>query len=190
MSSRRQFLAMVTLLAAPCLPAVAKEAAEEAAKEPAKESVPAPRGQTSLPAALDLAADGRIAGAQGVPVLILFSLPGCPYCEAIRRSYLIPMLAEPQARAVLRQVDIDSSRILNDFQGKPLSHEAFATRQGIALTPVVAFYGPDGKPVAGRLVGAMLPDFYGSYLDDALAKAAATIRPATGQSSGQNPSRR
>ncbi len=178
MNSRRQFVALVMLLAAHC------------SLTNAEESVPAPRGQTSLPVALDLAADGRIAGAQGVPVLILFSLPGCPYCEAIRRSYLMPMLSEVPPRAVLRQVDIDSSRVLNDFQGKPLSHEAFATREGIALTPVVAFSGPDGKPVADRLVGAMLPDFYGSYLDDALAKAAAKIRTETEGKGGQKPSRR
>ncbi|HEX9392292.1 MAG TPA: thioredoxin fold domain-containing protein [Usitatibacteraceae bacterium] len=182
MHSRRNFLAFwgasVALLAVPWHPAGAEE------------SPPAAPGQTSLPLAVDLAADGGRTGAQGIPVLILFSLPGCPYCEALRRSFLTPMLAEPQPRAVLRQVDIDSSVILKDFQGRKLSHQDFATREGIALTPVVGFYGPDGEAVADRLVGAMLPDFYGSYLDDALAKAAAKIRTETEGKGGQKPSRR
>ncbi len=141
---------------------------------------------TSLPPASDLDADVRSAGQQGIPVLILYSLPGCPYCEAIRRSYLLPMLAEAPPRALVRQVDIDSSRTLQDFQGKPISHQDFAKREGITLTPVVAFHGPGGAPVAERLIGAMLPDFYGSYLDDSLVKAAAAIQAGR----TENPSRR
>ncbi len=172
MNSRRRFLALATLLVAPCQSVNAQQ--------------PDPSPATSLPAAVDLAADARMAAAQGIPVLILYSLPGCPYCEAIRRSHLLPMLSEVPPRALLRQIDIDSNQMLKDFQGKALSHEAFASREGVALTPVVAFYGPEGKAAADRLIGAMLPDFYGSYLDDALAKAAAEIRSG----SSQNPTRR
>ena len=174
MNSRRRFLAFSTLLAAtPWMQANA-------------ESAPADSRQTSLPLAADLAADGRIAGVQNIPVLVLFSLPGCPYCEAVRRSFLLPLLREAAPRALVRQVDIDSSLVLTDFQGQSLSHQAFATREGIALTPVVGFYGPAGEPVAARLVGAMLPDFYGSYLDGALSKAAAQISAIN----EQKPSRR
>ena len=164
MNGRRRFLAFSTLLAA--MSWVQANA----------ESPLASNRRTSLPLAADLAGDGRIAGEHNIPVLVLFSLPGCPYCEAVRRSFLRPLLIEPVPRALIRQVDIDSSLVLKDFRGQSLSHQAFAAREGIVLTPVVGFYGPAGEQVAARLIGAMLPDFYGSYLDDALGKAAAQIR--------------
>ena len=174
MNSRRRFLAFSSLLAAtPWMQANA-------------ENAPVDARQTSLPLAADLAGDGRMAGEQNIPVLVLFSLPGCPYCEAVRRSFLRPLLIEAAPRALVRQVDIDSSLVLTDFQGQNLSHQDFAAREGIALTPVVGFYGPAGEQVATRLVGAMLPDFYGSYLDEALSKAAAQIRAIN----EQKPSRR
>ena len=103
-------------------------------------------------------------------------------------------MAESPSRALVRQIDVDSSRQLMDFQKRPATHQAFATREGITLTPVVAFYGPDGTQVAARLVGAMLPEFYGSYLDDALSKAATEImaikRAKTEETRQQNPTRR
>ena len=182
MISRRKFLTLGALLAAPSWAQLNADGARAA-----------PR-QSSLPLAIDLAADSRMASERNIPLLVLYSLPGCPYCEAVRRSYLLPLLAESTPRALVRQIDVDSSRQLIDFEKRPATHQAFATREGITLTPVVAFYGPAGKQVAARMVGAMLPDFYGSYLDEALSKAADQIK-ATKQVSKQvttqqNPSRR
>jgi hypothetical protein len=42
--------------------------------------------------------------------------------------------------------------------------------------PVVAFYGPTGQRLADPIVGARLPDFYQSYLEEAIEHAAAQIR--------------
>jgi hypothetical protein len=39
------------------------------------------------------------------------------------------------------------------------------------VTPTLLFFGPGGREVAERMEGGYLPDFYGSYLDDRLAKA-------------------
>ncbi|MPN42759.1 hypothetical protein SDC9_190316 [bioreactor metagenome] len=41
----------------------------------------------------------------------------------------------------------------------------------VKLVPVVAFYGPDGRQLAEPIVGARLPDFYQSYLDDGIDNA-------------------
>ncbi len=132
--------------------------------------------ETTLTKAQDLAIDAREAQRLGVPILVLYSLPGCPYCEAIRRSHLTPMDAASNKaytprRAIIRQVDLKSSLGLIDFEGRHSSHASFAQAQNIKFAPVVAFYGKDAKLLIDPLVGTMLPDFYGQYLDDALATA-------------------
>ena len=137
----------------------------------------------ALALAADLAADSRSATSQGIPLLVLFSLPGCPYCEDVRRSFLLPMLAEPTPRALIRQIDIESKQAVIDFKGRTTSHASFATEAKASFTPVVAFYGPGGEELADRLIGAMLPDFYGIYLDQAISGASARIRDANPQNS-------
>ena len=129
--------------------------------------------QTPLPLAADLQADGRDSRSRRVPIVILFSLPGCPYCEVVRRSHLAPMLRDPResARAIIRQVDIDSDQSVVGFGGAPTTHEAIARAHGVRSVPVVAFWDGEGRPLADPLNGMLLADFYAAYLDSALESA-------------------
>jgi thioredoxin-related protein len=126
-----------------------------------------------LPLATDLQADGRASRRRRVPIVILFSLPGCPYCEIVRRSHLLPMLRDPKesARAIIRQVDIDSDQAVVGFGGAPTTHEAIARAHGVRSVPVVAFWDGEGRPLADPLKGMLLPDFYSAYLESALESA-------------------
>ena len=105
--------------------------------------------------------------------MILFSLPGCPYCEIVRRSHLAPMLRDPREapRAIIRQVDIDSDLSVVGFGGAPMTHEAIARAHGVRSVPVVAFWDGEGRPLADPLKGMLLADFYAAYLDSALESA-------------------
>jgi len=131
----------------------------------------APR--TEIPLATDLQADGRQARARRVPLVILFSLPGCPYCEIVRRSHLAPMLRDPDraARAIIRQIDIDGDQPVTGFSGERITPSQIAKAHGVRAVPVVAFWDGDGKAVAEPLSGMLLPDFYSAYLDDAIETA-------------------
>ena len=131
----------------------------------------APAGQ--IPLATDLQADGRDSRRRRVPLVILFSLPGCPYCEVVRRSHLLPMLRDPQrsSRAIFRQVDIDSDQVVVGFDGAPTTHAAIARSYGVRSAPVVAFWDGEGRPLADALSGLLLPDFYSAYLEAALETA-------------------
>lgn len=133
--------------------------------------------QTPLPLATDLQADGRVSRSRRVPIVILFSLPGCPYCEVVRRSHLAPMLRDPResARAIIRQVDIDSDQSVVGFGGAPTTHAAIARAHGVRSAPVVAFWDGEGRPLADALSGLLLPDFYSAYLDSALESARARL---------------
>lgn len=132
-----------------------------------------------LPPARDFQADAKESARQGKPVLILYSLPGCPSCELIRRSHLLPMLKEGKDEVIVRQVDLNSPQALKDFDGRVTTQGGYAERQGIRFAPVVILVGPDGQELAPALTGTLLPDFYAAYLDDAISAARAKLKAAS-----------
>ena len=137
----------------------------------------APPEQLTL--ARDFQADAKESVQKSMPILILYSLPGCPYCEVIRRSHLLPMVKEGNAQVIVRQVDLSSPKPLKDFDGSITSHGQYAERQGIRFAPIVKLVGPGGEELAPALTGALLPDFYAAYLDDAISAARAKLKAAS-----------
>lgn len=131
-----------------------------------------------LPAALDLAADAGRAARAGGPLIVLFSRNDCHWCDAVKRNYLQPLASHPhyRDRVVIRRIDQDSDQPLVDFKGAATSHARFAASERIKRVPVVAFYGPDGRKLAEPIVGARLPDFYQSYLEEAVDQSARTLQ--------------
>jgi hypothetical protein len=107
--------------------------------------------------------------ARGLPLTVMVSLPGCPFCKVVRDSHLAPLLRE-QAVAVV-QVDMGSTLPLLGAQGQAGTHAEQVRRWGVKVAPTLLFFGRQGKEVAERLVGALLPDFYGAYLTQRLETA-------------------
>ena len=107
--------------------------------------------------------------ARGLPLTVMVSLPGCPFCKAVRDSHLAPLLRE-QAVAVV-QVDMGSALPLLGTQGQAGTHDEQVRRWGVKVAPTLLFFGRQGNEVAERLVGALLPDFYGAYLAQRLETA-------------------
>ena len=138
----------------------------------------AQKPQAELPPARDFHADANALGKQPRLVVVLFSIPDCPYCEQIRREQLLPLVRDRGLAdsLVVREVSIGGARTLVDFQGVPTTEAAFAREAQAKFSPTVAFFAPTGNQVAPAIVGARLPDFYGAYLDDAIHTGIAKIR--------------
>lgn len=126
-----------------------------------------------LPLAVNLAEDARQAAQQRIPLVILFSLPGCPHCDLVRGAYLNPMQRASAAtrKSILRQIDVNSVAPLVGFDGRETTHGAFARLHAVRLAPLVMFFDQRGGMLAEPLVGSMLPDFYGAYLENALEES-------------------
>ena len=128
--------------------------------------------ETVLPSARDLAADAKISGQSGMPLIVLVSLAGCPHCEVVRRSHLLPLLNNSGAsKPAIRQVEINGREILRDFNGKEITHAEFARQHAVKIAPVVFFFDARGVQLAEPLLGSMIPDFYGAYFDAAFDEA-------------------
>jgi thioredoxin-related protein len=126
----------------------------------------------------DLAADARLAAARKVPLLLLFSEAGCPWCERARQEFLLPMQRNPeyQAKVMMREVGIDSSAALVDFAGIRTTQAEFARRLRVNMMPTVMLLGPRGELLAEPLVGFRGADYYGYFLDQRIDAALAQLR--------------
>lgn len=132
--------------------------------------------ESSLSKPLDLrtlgtfsAQQARSSTAPSNPIVLLASLPGCPYCELVRRSYLRPYQSEHHLPSW--QLDTTDHSHLIDFAGQNTSPAAWLRGMRIKITPTVLFLNAKGDEIAPRLEGVAVPDFYGAYLDARLISA-------------------
>jgi len=131
-----------------------------------------------LPFATDLSLDAKLAREKQIPILILFSMQGCPFCKRVREEILIPttLNAEYDNKVILLEVDGSNHAKLIDFDGKTTTQADFVAKNRVGLTPTVKFFDPQGREVAAPIVGLVTVDYYGGYLDQAIDTSIAKIR--------------
>jgi thioredoxin-related protein len=132
------------------------------------------------------------------PVVALFTRPGCPWCEALRREQIGPLAREAGARGLqVVEFDVTDSRAFEPpASGTTASASAsgasasgasasgawatarspadLAARLKVGVTPTVIFLGGAGE-IADRLVGYPSRDFYAAYLEERIERASATL---------------
>lgn len=126
-----------------------------------------------LPSSSDLQQDLAAALARREPLLVMATLHGCPFCRVVREHHLLPL---QRAGAWVTQIHFLSRDALRDMSGAQTTHGALVRQLGIEVAPTVLFYGAGAREVAERLAGSSIPDFYGAYLEDRLARARAAVR--------------
>lgn len=98
-------------------------------------SPPAADGGKSIPWFPSLEAAKNLARAHGVPTLVEFYLPGCSYCQAMAsESLAAPQVVELSRRMACVKLNVQETAV-----------SALFDELGLAGTPSLAFYGPDGS---------------------------------------------
>ena len=133
-----------------------------------------------LPAAVDLRADGQLARAQRLPIVLFFYSTTCPFCREVEDLYLARLHKENESapQFLLRTVEVSQTQSLMTFDGTRTDQRTFAKRQGVTLVPHLRFLGPDGESLAPDLVGVASRDFYGAYLEGSISSAGDKLRRA------------
>lgn len=127
----------------------------------------------SLEAPTDLSKDGVQAAARRQPVVILFSLPGCHYCDVVRTHYLVPLVRDLPVREqpVIREVQVNGRASFTGFDGVRITHSALAAKYGVRFAPTVVFLDKTGTLLTAPMIGGDTAGLYGGYLDNAFAAA-------------------
>lgn len=127
----------------------------------------------AFPAPADLGAVAAQAAKRGTPIIILFSLPGCSFCDVIRQNYLAPLARDvvPSQRPIIREVGIMDTATFFGFHGEAVSHSELARKYGVRFAPTVILLDRAGNLLAPPIIGGDVAGLYGAYLGNALAEA-------------------
>ena len=128
--------------------------------------------------ASNLKADGDLAAQRRVPILLVFTSPGCHYCERVKQEYLLPMHKDPayRKRVIIREVTVGATTPLTDFDGTVTTEGAFAAAHKIVITPTVQVFTPKGADTGEAIVGLLTPDYYFGYLESAIEAGMSKVR--------------
>jgi thioredoxin-related protein len=141
-----------------------------------KASAQKPPKNALLPWPAHLRTISQEAQRRGEPLVLMVSLPGCPWCELLRRNYLTPMRGEGVA-AFEFMINERNQRIV-DFKGQPITPAAFSEAMKVNITPTLLFFNTQGQEIAPRIEGVASADFIGAILDERLATARERIKAA------------
>ncbi|GAC1426542.1 MAG: hypothetical protein NVSMB6_26810 [Burkholderiaceae bacterium] len=133
----------------------------------------AARESVGLPPATNLKADGIKATQTRRPIVILFSLPDCHFCNEVRQNYLIPLLRNgiPEKRPLLREVVITGMHEIIAFNGEGSTETAVAKSYAVRVAPTVLIIDANGMLLVPPVVGGDTSGLYGGYLENALNDA-------------------
>jgi len=133
-----------------------------------------------LTALTDLRETAALITRHKAPLLILFSMPGCPFCLEVRRNYLAPRVAEqarePNPTLLLRETDITSTEMIVELSGSKVTEAEFASRFNVRAVPVVALFDQSFKLLVEPLVGLDRSGFYEAYLSAAIEGAGRRLK--------------
>ncbi len=123
----------------------------------------------------DLRSDATQAQQAGKPLVLMFSLPECPYCKVVRTNYLLSMIREagndpPQ----IRELTMTGRQAIKDFDGTVTTPTAIAKRYGVKVAPTLVFVNAAGEMLAEPIVGGD-HQFFTVYLDRAFESAGAKL---------------
>lgn len=126
----------------------------------------------------NLQADGRLSRKAQKPLLILFSMEDCAYCEFVEEEHLKPMLRNQDYldKVIIRRIMTDDFDDVIDFDGTKISSLDFSARYGAYVTPTVVFLNHKGVELSQRLLGVRNTEFYGGELDEGLEISLHKIR--------------
>ena len=135
--------------------------------------------QGELRIANDLHDLGRESDMRKIPVVLFFSSKHCEYCDLVRDEFLKHLLTDPafMNKLLLREVRIDSTRVLLNFNKQSITHATFTEQRAIELVPTIQFTDGLGDMLAEDIVGVTTLGFYGAYLEKAIEQSLSTLRP-------------
>jgi hypothetical protein len=129
--------------------------------------------ETFLPTPASLRDAALAAQAKGEPLVLLVSLPGCVWCELLRRSYLAPMRQEGVHAF---QITVNDRQVaVGNFQGQPSHGADIAAAYQAKFTPTLMFLNAQGQETAKRIVGVASVDLIGALIDARLATARQSV---------------
>lgn len=136
----------------------------------------------SVPAAVDLKADGKIARKENKAILILVSQEHCSYCVQIKQEVIGPMIrgGSYENALLIRELPLDGASTVIDFKGVTRDNHSFAYDYKVSMTPTLLFLDSNGQELSEKMVGMQTADMYYYYVDQSIQAAIAKLGHPSG----------
>lgn len=127
----------------------------------------------SVPVINDLQQFSAKARSRNMPMLVLFSIEDCQFCEVIRSEYLTPMLnrEDDRQQMLIGEIVIENYNYVRDFSGESFSADNLGMKYSIDFSPTLVFFDAHGNELAERMIGFKGRDYYDLDLDNAIAQS-------------------
>ncbi len=112
------------------------------------------------------------------PLMLVFRASYCRYCRQLEKDEIIPLLQDTTVRdrILIRSVTLDKETSLKDLQGNMISPKQLGKTYQISITPTLVFINSQGKEVAEAIKGYNGSEFFGAYLENAIAQAQQAVK--------------
>ena len=131
----------------------------------------------------DLGADGKLATARQLPIMLVFTASDCSYCDLLERDILRPMLisGDYDDKVIIRKIVIDEQPSIRDFRGRRIAADQLAQRYGVYVTPTILFLDSRGRELSERIVGINTVEMFGGRVDAAIAESRQVLHDRGGR---------
>ncbi len=131
----------------------------------------------ALPLAKNFLEDAQLVRKNKTPILIMFSIPNCSYCQELKQKVIAPMneLDEYKNKVIIRHVNAGTLKDMKDFHNNDTNHARFAFQNGVSFYPTVFLVDNYGANL-GKIVGIPSMDYYWTELDKVIDKSIAKLK--------------
>lgn len=129
--------------------------------------------ESTIKVTRDLQQDGHLSAQLQRPLVILFSIRNCEFCEFIREEFLQPMQENSiyNQKIIIREVRADSQLSVRDFNGEKVAVDRISNRYHAAVAPTLVFLDGQGKELADGIIGITSVELYDIKLGQAITAA-------------------
>ncbi len=123
--------------------------------------------------ATNLHKDAKKSQEKSLPILMMFSIDDCPYCEKVKNDILKPMMksGKYKTKVIIRHLNTSKNLDMIDFANEKSSPQELASFYGVNFFPTIVFLNHKGQPLSGHIVGIANEDYYWYDLDIAIKTA-------------------
>ncbi len=131
----------------------------------------------ALPLAKNLLEDAQLVRKNETPILIMFSIPNCPYCQEVKQEVIAPMneLDEYKNKVIIRHVNVGTLKDMKDFYNNDTNHSRFGFQNGINFYPTIFLMDNYGANL-GKIIGVPSMDYYWTELDKVIDKSITKLK--------------